>query len=98
MIQSKIKFFEGLDGFVELTSHSDAQISRFGDFCADKQMEKTNCFTPCCACVRGVFIGFALIMPVGSTFPMKPNWSKKTATSNQVPGEAFLTISGSKLH
>ena len=37
-----IKFLEDFDGFVALSSRSDAEISRHGDFCADKQTDGQN--------------------------------------------------------
>ena len=50
------QFFADFDGFVVLTSRSDAYISRSGDFCGDdddrQTTDKTDCFTPC-ACARG---------------------------------------------
>jgi hypothetical protein len=38
----------------------DFQISRFGDFGGDGQTDRTDCFTPCCACAHGVKIHFLI--------------------------------------
>ena len=49
------KFFAIFDCLVVLMDCSDAEMSRSGDFCADRQQQmtdKTNCFTPC-ACAWG---------------------------------------------
>ena len=51
------QFFAKFDLFIVLTSHLDAYILRYGDFCANNNDnnnddDTTDYFTPC-ACVRG---------------------------------------------
>ena len=50
-------FFDNFDLFVVFTSHSDAWMSRSGDFVVtNRQADKTDYFTPC-ACARDNKIG-----------------------------------------
>ena len=61
------RFFEDFDEFVVLMIESL--------FCANRQTDKTNCFTPCCACMHEIIICPTVMYPTWKPL-YKPYYTK----------------------